>query len=65
MVISERLYTAEEFLALASTPENRGKRLELIKGELVEIPPSRKTRSSRRVLFAISVNFSMSMISAM
>jgi Uma2 family endonuclease len=40
MAISERLYTADEFLAIASLPENSLRRLELIEGEIVEMPPS-------------------------
>src|SRR5579859_1978264 len=40
MEIQERLYSVEEFWEIALLPENEHKRLELINGEIVEMPPS-------------------------
>lgn len=40
MVAQERLHTAEEFWEIAQRPENADKRLALIDGEIVEMPPS-------------------------
>lgn len=41
MVTRARKYTAEEFLAYAELPENAERRLELVDGTIVEMPPSR------------------------
>ena len=40
MVAQERLYTAEEFWEIALLPENADKRLALVDGEIIEMPPS-------------------------
>ena len=40
MVIRDRLYTAEEFWAIARLPENEGRRLELDEGVIVEMAAS-------------------------
>jgi Uma2 family endonuclease len=40
MVAQERLYTAEEFWEIAQLPENADKRLALVDGEIIEMPPS-------------------------
>ena len=40
MVAQERLYTAEEFWEIAQQPENADKRLALVDGEIIEMPPS-------------------------
>lgn len=40
MVTQPKLYTVEEYLAVALLPENEHKRLELIEGQIVEMPPS-------------------------
>jgi Uma2 family endonuclease len=40
MVISERLYSADEFWELTQLPENAGKRLELVNGEVREMVPA-------------------------
>jgi Uma2 family endonuclease len=42
MTLQERLYTIDEFLEIASLPENELKRLELDEGVIVEMPPSRQ-----------------------
>ncbi len=40
MVIGEKLYTADEFWEIAQLPENEDKRLALLDGVIVEVPPS-------------------------
>ncbi|PJF29252.1 MAG: hypothetical protein CUN52_09335 [Phototrophicales bacterium] len=40
MRVSDKLYTAEEFLAFCELPENEGRRFELVDGEIMEMPPS-------------------------
>ncbi len=40
MDIQERQYTVEEFWEIASLPENADKRLELINGVIIDMPPS-------------------------
>jgi Uma2 family endonuclease len=40
VVVKQKLYTNEEFLAFAQLPENAEKRLELIDGVVYEMPPS-------------------------
>src|SRR5581483_133070 len=42
MVIRPKLYRSNEFLALESLPENAGRILELVNGEIVEKLPSFK-----------------------
>jgi len=39
MTIQEKLYTVEEFWEIAHLPENSEKRLELVEGEIYEMPP--------------------------
>ncbi len=66
MVLSEPLYTADEFLALVATPAYDGKRLELIEGEIIEMPPSsHEVKVSRRAWCVIWVNLPMITISVM
>ncbi|MEO8394240.1 MAG: Uma2 family endonuclease [Chloroflexota bacterium] len=40
MIVQEKFYSAEEFWELSNLPENENKRLELIEGELIEMPPA-------------------------
>ena len=40
MVTQEKLYTAEEFWEITQLPENADKRLALVDGEIIEMPPS-------------------------
>ncbi len=40
MVAQERLYTAEAFWEIAQLPKNADKRLALLDGEIIEMPPS-------------------------
>ena len=40
MTIQEKLYTIDEFWEIAHLPENDGKRLELVEGVIVEMPPA-------------------------
>ncbi len=40
MVLREKLYTVEEFIAFAQRPENEDKRLELDNGVIIEMAPS-------------------------
>ena len=42
MAVQAKLYTAEEFLEIVLLPENEARRLELIDGEICEMPPSSK-----------------------
>ncbi|HEX2905334.1 MAG TPA: Uma2 family endonuclease [Phototrophicaceae bacterium] len=42
MVIESRLYTVEEFEAIADAPENRDRLLQLINGEIIEKVPTEK-----------------------
>ncbi len=42
MTVHERLTTTAEFWAIVERPENADKRLELINGVIVEVPPSSK-----------------------
>jgi Uma2 family endonuclease len=41
MIVSEKLYNAGEFFEFARQPENQERRLELVNGVIVEMPPSR------------------------
>lgn len=45
MALRERLYTAEEFFAIAALPENEERRLELDEGEIVEVASSTQLNS--------------------
>lgn len=45
MVLRERTYTSEEFLAYARLPQNAQRRLELVEGVIVEMPPSKPLNS--------------------
>jgi Uma2 family endonuclease len=45
MVLQERLYTAAEFWEIAQRPENAAKRLALVDGAIVAIPPSNQKRT--------------------
>lgn len=55
MAVLERLYTAEDLWLLSHLPENADKRLELVEGVLIEMPPSgglhggTASKSDRRV----------------
>jgi Uma2 family endonuclease len=40
MTVQDRLYTADEFWELLSQPGNYNRRLALIDGEIIELPPS-------------------------
>src|SRR5258707_180424 len=40
MAVAEHLYTVEEFEALADSPDNAGRLLELINGEIIEKMPT-------------------------
>lgn len=53
MSVTEKLYTAEEFWELAQLPENRHRRLELVNGEIIEMPPSSLPNShiAARILY--------------
>lgn len=46
MSVTEKLYTAEEFLAFCELPENEGKRFELVDGEIIEMAGSSLPNSS-------------------
>ena len=45
MLAQEKLHTAEEFWEIAQRPENADKRLALIDGEIIEMPPSSQTNT--------------------
>jgi Uma2 family endonuclease len=54
MVVEKRLYTVEEYRAVADRPENRAKILELIEGEIVEkVPIFTPSRIAARIVFFI------------
>ena len=40
MTVQEKLYTIDEFWEIAQRPENQGRRLELLAGEIADMPPS-------------------------
>jgi len=40
MVILEKLYTADDLWEISHLPENEGKRMELIEGGIIEMPPA-------------------------
>ncbi len=45
MLVQERFYTTTEFWEIVQRPENEQKRLELINGVIIEVPPSSPTNS--------------------
>lgn len=53
MVIGEKLYTADEFWVIAQLPENEDKRLALLDGVIVEVPPSsqKNTVTAARIIY--------------
>jgi len=56
MTIQERLYTVTEFWDIAARPENVDKRLELINGVIVEVPPSSKINAILATWIASLIN---------
>jgi Uma2 family endonuclease len=52
MAAQERLYTAAEFSEIAQRAENADKRLELIDGVIVEMPPSSQKNAVIAIRFA-------------
>ncbi len=53
MVIGEKLHTVEEFWEIVQLPENSDKRLALLDGVIVEVPPSsqRNTVIAARIVY--------------
>jgi Uma2 family endonuclease len=52
MTVQEKLYTIEEFWAIAQKPENENKRLELVKRVIYELAPSSKKNTITAIRFA-------------
>ena len=56
MAVQEKLYTVGEFLEVAQLPENQNRRLELIEGEICEMPSSSSLNTTIAGLFVHYLN---------
>lgn len=56
MTLQEKLYTVDEFLEVAQLPDNADRRLELVDGEIVEMPPSsqKNTVTAGRIIYFLN-----------